>query len=81
MVASFALHCMEGSVYHTIRTTYVPTKTLPSTYLRNILKTYVIRIGKLSILNVRERSFIILGTGADDFWQGYETFCYHSVGV
>ena len=23
---------------------------------------------------VRERSFLIIGTGTDDFWQGYETF-------
>ena len=22
---------------------------------------------------LRERSFLILGTGAEDFWQGYET--------
>ena len=23
---------------------------------------------------LREQSFLILGTGAEDFWQGYETF-------
>ena len=30
---------------------------------------------------VRERSFLILGTGAEDFWQGYETFFHYFVGV
>ena len=32
-------------------------------------------------VETREWSFLTLGTGADDFWQGYETFSYHSVGV
>ena len=30
---------------------------------------------------VRVRSFLILGTGAEDFWQGYETFFHNFVGV
>ena len=29
---------------------------------------------------LRERSFLILGTGAEDFSQGYETFLYYFVG-
>ena len=29
---------------------------------------------------VKEWSFLTLGTGAEDFWQGYETFCHHSMG-
>ena len=29
---------------------------------------------------IRERSFLILGTGAEDFWQGYETFSHYFVG-
>ena len=28
----------------------------------------------------RERSFLILGTRAEDFWQGYETFLHYFVG-
>ena len=29
----------------------------------------------------RERSLLILGTRAEDFWQGYENFLYYFVGV
>ena len=32
-------------------------------------------------MGVRERSFSILGTGAEDFLQGYETFLHYFVGV
>ena len=28
-----------------------------------------------------ERSFLILGTGAEDFWQGYETFSHCFAGM
>ena len=31
--------------------------------------------------HVRERSFLILGTRTEDFWQGYETFLHFLVGV
>ena len=30
---------------------------------------------------LREQSFLILGNGAEDFRQGYETFLHHFVGV
>ena len=30
---------------------------------------------------LREQSFLILGTGVEDFWQGYETFFHHFVGI
>ena len=30
---------------------------------------------------LRERSFLILGTEAEDFSQGYETFLHYFVGV
>ena len=45
-------------------------------YLRFKFHTTYIKHNKF-----REWSFLILGTGADDISQGYETFCYHSVGV
>ena len=35
----------------------------------------------IAFLALRERSFLILGTGAEDFWQGYETFSHYFVGV
>ena len=34
-----------------------------------------------SLTTLREWSFLILGTGADDFLQGYETFCHHLAGA
>ena len=37
--------------------------------------------GATQVHGLREWSFSTLGTGADDFWQGYETFSHHSVGV
>ena len=33
------------------------------------------------INKIRERSFLILGTGAEDFSQGYETFLHYFAGV
>ena len=35
----------------------------------------------LDVLAVREQSFLIPDTRAEDFWQGYETFFNHFVGV
>ena len=34
-----------------------------------------------SLTTLREWSFLILGTGADEFLQGYETFCHHLAGA
>ena len=34
----------------------------------------------MDLLAIRERSFLILGTGAEDFWQGYETILYFRAG-
>ena len=31
--------------------------------------------------SLREQSFLILGTGEEDFWPGYETFFHYFVGV
>ena len=32
-------------------------------------------------ISLREQSFLIPGTNAEDFWQGYENFFYHFAGV
>ena len=34
-----------------------------------------------SLFSIKEQSFLILVTRVEDFWQGYETFFHHFMGV
>ena len=52
-----------------------------SVVLENLLVIKIASVGLKSFISLREQSFLILSTGAEDFSQGYETFLHYFVGV
>ena len=52
--------------------------------LRTLFESLLIRkdgCNKFETPAIRERPFLILGTGAEDFWQGYENSSHYFVGL
>ena len=70
--------CLEKSIR---KSEFVFSLSLKLITKQRQINMRLIRFLNFIFVNLREQSFLIPGTRAEDFWQGYETFFHHFVWV